>query len=72
MPRNDFPISRSFLESGALTVGEFNGDGRPGVAVASTVEISVLLKMALVGSGSETVCLGRDIVLPCPIIPLSS
>jgi uncharacterized protein (TIGR03437 family) len=41
--RKDFAVSGTFLESGALSAGDFNGDGRPDVVVASTAGISVLL-----------------------------
>jgi uncharacterized protein (TIGR03437 family) len=41
--RKDFPATGSFLESGALAVGDFNGDGKPDLALASNLGISVLL-----------------------------
>ena len=54
--RKDFPVSGSFLESGALTIGDFNGDGKPDLAVASTMGISVLLNQGGASGfrGSET------------------
>src|SRR5215475_2376836 len=40
--RKDFPVSGSFLDSGALAVGDFNGDQKPDLAAASSAGISVL------------------------------
>jgi len=47
--RKDFPVPGSFLESGAVAVGDFNGDGKPDVAAASTAGISILLNQGGAG-----------------------
>jgi hypothetical protein len=56
--RKDFPVPGSFLESGALTVGDFNRDGKPDLAVGSNVGISVLLNQ----SGASGFRFGNPVV----------
>jgi hypothetical protein len=47
--RKDFPVPGDFLESGAVAVGDFNGDGRQDLAIASAAGISVLLNQGGAG-----------------------
>src|SRR5690349_2243250 len=41
--RTDIPVSGSFLAGGALTSGDFNGDGRPDLVVIEALSLSIRL-----------------------------
>lgn len=69
--RKDIPVSGSFLESAAFTVGDFNRDGKPDMAIASQTGIAVLLNAGISANGG-TVQFAREMVTevsqPGPIL----